>query len=92
MVYLMVNEAAACLGEALAENAAAIDLAMVLGTGWAHYRGGPLQYGQDHGYGRIVSRMQELAQHLGARFQPCAELRRLAAATAGQPQMHGMQG
>jgi 3-hydroxyacyl-CoA dehydrogenase/enoyl-CoA hydratase/3-hydroxybutyryl-CoA epimerase len=72
MVYLMVNEAAACLGEGLAENASAIDLAMVLGTGWAPHRGGPLRYGQDHGYDHIVSRMQDLAQHLGARFEPCA--------------------
>jgi 3-hydroxyacyl-CoA dehydrogenase/enoyl-CoA hydratase/3-hydroxybutyryl-CoA epimerase len=87
MVYLMVNEAAACLGEGLAENASAIDLAMVLGTGWAPHRGGPLQYGRDYGYDRIVSRMQELAQDLGARFEPCAELRRLA--TQGQPQLQG---
>jgi hypothetical protein len=36
--------------------------------------------------------MHDLAQQLGARFEPCAELRRLAAATVGQPQMHGMQG
>jgi 3-hydroxyacyl-CoA dehydrogenase/enoyl-CoA hydratase/3-hydroxybutyryl-CoA epimerase len=87
MVYLMVNEAAACLGEGIVENAFAIDLAMVLGTGWAPHRGGPLQYGEDRGYGRIVIRMQELAQQFGARFEPCAELRRLAAATVGQPQM-----
>jgi len=79
MVCLMVNEAAACLGEGLAENAAAIDLAMVLGTGWAPHRGGPLRYGEDMGYGRIVADLRELAQQFGPRFEPCAELRRLAA-------------
>ncbi len=81
MVLLMVNEAAACLGEQLAENASAIDLAMVLGTGWAPHRGGPLRYGEDQGYARVVSELQELAQQYGPRFEPCAELRRLAAHT-----------
>src|SRR5207253_7794746 len=35
LVMLMVNEAAACLGEGLAASAQDIDLALVLGTGWA---------------------------------------------------------
>jgi 3-hydroxyacyl-CoA dehydrogenase/enoyl-CoA hydratase/3-hydroxybutyryl-CoA epimerase len=80
MVCLMVNEAAACLGEGLAENATAIDLAMVLGTRWAPHRGGPLRYGADRGFGSVVAALQELAQRFGPRFEPCAELRRLAAA------------
>ena len=87
MVCLMVNEAAACLGEGLAESASAIDLAMVLGTGWAPHRGGPLRYGEDQGYGQIVNTMRALAQEFGVRFEPCPELRRLAA--VAEPQMHG---
>ena len=43
MVLLMVNEAAAYLAEGLAPSADVIDLAMVLGTGWAPQRGGPLR-------------------------------------------------
>jgi 3-hydroxyacyl-CoA dehydrogenase/enoyl-CoA hydratase/3-hydroxybutyryl-CoA epimerase len=78
MVTLMVNEAAACLGEGLAESAAAIDLAMVLGTGWAPHRGGPLRYGQDLGFDKVVTLMEELTRRFGGRFEPCAELRRLA--------------
>jgi 3-hydroxyacyl-CoA dehydrogenase/enoyl-CoA hydratase/3-hydroxybutyryl-CoA epimerase len=78
MVGLMVNEAAACLGEHLADSAATMDLAMVLGTGWAPHRGGPLRYGQDVGYGKVVTMLEELAQRFGPRFEPCAELRRLA--------------
>jgi 3-hydroxyacyl-CoA dehydrogenase/enoyl-CoA hydratase/3-hydroxybutyryl-CoA epimerase len=78
MVGLMVNEAAACLGEGLAENAATIDLAMVLGTGWAPHRGGPLQYGRDRGYAEVVRFLGVLAGRFGARFEPGAELTRLA--------------
>jgi 3-hydroxyacyl-CoA dehydrogenase/enoyl-CoA hydratase/3-hydroxybutyryl-CoA epimerase len=82
MVCLMVNEATACLGSQLAESAAVIDLAMVLGTGWAPHRGGPLRYGADRGFAEIVMVLQDLAQKLGPRFEPGPDLRRLA--TAGK--------
>lgn len=78
MVCLMVNEAAACLAERLAESADVIDLAMVLGTGWAPHRGGPLRYADDRGAGDIVKTLETLSKQLGRRFEPCAELRRRA--------------
>ncbi len=40
----MTSEARLCLEEGIAETADDIDLAMVLGTGYAPFRGGPLQY------------------------------------------------
>jgi len=76
MVLLMVNEAAACLAEGLAESAETIDLAMVLGTGWAPHRGGPLRYAEDRGFGSVVDALTELARRHGARFEPCEALRR----------------
>jgi 3-hydroxyacyl-CoA dehydrogenase/enoyl-CoA hydratase/3-hydroxybutyryl-CoA epimerase len=79
MVLLMVNEAAACLGEGLASDAGHIDLAMVLGTGWAPHRGGPLRYADDRGPGEVVRALADLAQRLGPRFEPSADLRRRAA-------------
>src|SRR5262249_30868147 len=54
MVLLMVNEAALALGEGLAANAGVIDLALVLGTGWAPHRGGPLRYADDRGPAEVV--------------------------------------
>jgi 3-hydroxyacyl-CoA dehydrogenase/enoyl-CoA hydratase/3-hydroxybutyryl-CoA epimerase len=77
MVLLMVNEAALCFGEGLAADGGHIDLAMVLGTGWAPHRGGPLQYARDRGVGEIAKGLAELAQRLGPRFTPCAALSRL---------------
>jgi 3-hydroxyacyl-CoA dehydrogenase/enoyl-CoA hydratase/3-hydroxybutyryl-CoA epimerase len=78
MVLLMANEAAACLAEGLAERADVIDLAMVLGTGWAPHRGGPLRYADDRGAGDVVRALEELSNRRGPRFAPCAELRRRA--------------
>jgi 3-hydroxyacyl-CoA dehydrogenase/enoyl-CoA hydratase/3-hydroxybutyryl-CoA epimerase len=42
---LMTAEARRCLDEGVAESADDIDLAMVLGTGYAPFRGGPLAHG-----------------------------------------------
>jgi 3-hydroxyacyl-CoA dehydrogenase/enoyl-CoA hydratase/3-hydroxybutyryl-CoA epimerase len=78
LVLPMVNAAAACLGEGVAESAEAIDLAMVLGTGWAPHRGGPLHYADDRGSGEVVRVLEGLAQRFGPWFTPCAELRRRA--------------
>jgi 3-hydroxyacyl-CoA dehydrogenase/enoyl-CoA hydratase/3-hydroxybutyryl-CoA epimerase len=78
MVLLMVNEAAACLGERLVKDAATLDLAMVLGTSWAPHRGGPLRYAQQRGLKEVVAALEDLTRRLGPRFRPCAELRRLA--------------
>jgi 3-hydroxyacyl-CoA dehydrogenase/enoyl-CoA hydratase/3-hydroxybutyryl-CoA epimerase len=76
----MVNEAAACVGERVADSADMIDLAMVFGTGWAPHRGGPLRYADDRGLGDIVQKLDEFKRLLGPRFAPCAELRRRAQA------------
>lgn len=82
MVLLMVNEAALCLAEELAEDAARIDLAMVLGTGWAPHRGGPLRYAADRGPDEVIRVLAELAQRMGPRFEPSAALHRLAESPA----------
>jgi 3-hydroxyacyl-CoA dehydrogenase / enoyl-CoA hydratase / 3-hydroxybutyryl-CoA epimerase len=78
MVLSMVNEAARVLAEGLADSAASIDLAMVLGTGWAPHRGGPLRYATDRGVSEVVAALNGLADRVGPRFRPCEELIRRA--------------
>src|SRR5260370_5262960 len=68
MVCLMVNEAAACLAEGLAESADVIDLAMVMGTGWAAHRGGPLLHADDRGAPDVVKTLETLAKQIRPRF------------------------
>ncbi len=80
MVLLMVNEAAAAVGEGLVAVPDLIDRAMVFGTGWAPHRGGPLRYADDRGLADVARALTELAGRLGPRFAPCAELSRRARA------------
>src|SRR5262249_47878478 len=82
MVLLMVNEAARCVAEGLTETLSSLDLAMVLGTGWAPHRGGPLHYADDRGLAEIVRVLTELAERHGPRFEPSAELRQVAESAA----------
>jgi 3-hydroxyacyl-CoA dehydrogenase/enoyl-CoA hydratase/3-hydroxybutyryl-CoA epimerase len=82
MVLLMVNESALALGEGLAD-AGTIDLAMILGTGWAPHRGGPLHYADSRGLAEVVQVLEGLASRHGKRFEPAAELRRRAEAGEG---------
>lgn len=46
LASLMVDEARRCLAEGITRSAEDIDLAMVLGTGFAPFRGGPLAYAE----------------------------------------------
>jgi 3-hydroxyacyl-CoA dehydrogenase / enoyl-CoA hydratase / 3-hydroxybutyryl-CoA epimerase len=85
LVLLMVNEAAMVLGEGLAESAELIDLAMVLGVGWAPHRGGPLRYPSERGWGNIVEAMESLAARHGQRFTPSRELKKWAAGIESAP-------
>ena len=74
MVLSMVNEAAACLEEGIVAEAQKLDLAMILGTGWAPHRGGPLHYADDRGIKEIVEALTQLASRHGKRLQPCEAL------------------
>jgi 3-hydroxyacyl-CoA dehydrogenase/enoyl-CoA hydratase/3-hydroxybutyryl-CoA epimerase len=78
LVLPMVNAATACLGEGVAADAETVDLAMVLGTGWAPHRGGPLHYADSRGLAEVVRILEGFARHLSPWFEPCGELRRRA--------------
>ncbi len=71
MVLLMVNEAARVLEEKVAESADDIDFAMVMGTGFAPFRGGPLRYADSVGVAKIAEELSALAQS-APHFAPCA--------------------
>ena len=79
LVYPIINEAARCLDEKVVATADDVDLAMVFGTGFAPFRGGPLRYADSVGIPKIVETLDRLApQH--PRLAPCDALRRKAAA------------
>lgn len=68
LVGLMVIEAYRCLEEKLIADADTLDLAMVLGSGWAPHRGGPLRYAQDRGLSEVQRMLTALAARFGPRF------------------------
>ena len=74
---LMVNEAARCVEEHIAAGPAVIDFAMVMGAGYAPFRGGPLRHADDMGVHRAV---QSLEHHRLSepRFKPCPLLKQMA--------------
>ena len=79
MVLLMVNEAARCLEEQIVEEPADVDFAMIMGTGFAPFRGGPLRHADSLGAEKIVSAMENLADHGASHFEPSDLMKAMAA-------------
>jgi 3-hydroxyacyl-CoA dehydrogenase/enoyl-CoA hydratase/3-hydroxybutyryl-CoA epimerase len=79
MVLLMINESARCLEEQIVDDPADIDFAMVMGTGFAPFRGGPLRYADTLGAATLTGVLENLADSGARHFAPCALLRTMAA-------------
>jgi 3-hydroxyacyl-CoA dehydrogenase/enoyl-CoA hydratase/3-hydroxybutyryl-CoA epimerase len=76
LALLMVAESARCLEEKIAESADDIDFAMVMGTGFAPFRGGPLRYADAIGLPKVSEHMRrfgipkvDLIEQLAAKEQ-----------------------
>jgi len=74
MVLLMINEAARCLEERIVEDPRDVDFAMIMGTGFAPFRGGPLRYADAAGIGRIIEDLRRLNEAGEGQFAPCERL------------------
>jgi len=75
----MVNEAAKLLAEGVTESTDVVDLATVLGTGLAPFRGGLAHFADTTGIDVIVTKMEQMSARYGPRFVPAPMLRELAA-------------
>jgi 3-hydroxyacyl-CoA dehydrogenase/enoyl-CoA hydratase/3-hydroxybutyryl-CoA epimerase len=76
---LIVNEAARCVEERIAAGPEMVDFAMVMGTGFAPFRGGPLRYAETYGLRRIVDELDQLTASEGPRYTRSDLLRQKAA-------------
>ena len=72
LILPMSNVCVACLREGIVDNADAVDGAMIFGTGYAPFRGGPLNYARTRGPENVASALRALAQKFGGRFTPDA--------------------
>jgi 3-hydroxyacyl-CoA dehydrogenase / enoyl-CoA hydratase / 3-hydroxybutyryl-CoA epimerase len=80
MVLLMINESARCLEEQIVGAPEDVDFAMINGTGFAPFRGGPLRYADSLGAERIIGTMVKLVERGADYFAPCDLLKQMAAA------------
>ncbi len=77
-VYPMLVEAVRCLEQGVVEHPWAIDLGMVLGTGFAPHTGGPLHLIDHIGPATVRENLRRLAVFYGSRFEPPAMLEEIA--------------
>jgi 3-hydroxyacyl-CoA dehydrogenase / enoyl-CoA hydratase / 3-hydroxybutyryl-CoA epimerase len=72
LILPMSNVCVASMREGIVDNADTVDGAMIFGTGYAPFRGGPLNYARTRGPENVVSALRALAQKFGGRFTPDA--------------------
>jgi 3-hydroxyacyl-CoA dehydrogenase/enoyl-CoA hydratase/3-hydroxybutyryl-CoA epimerase len=70
MILPMINEAVACLHDRVVDDAELLDAGVIFGTGFAPFRGGPIQYIRDIGADALKSKLEALALRHGDRFKP----------------------
>ena len=69
LILPLLNEAVAVIREATVKDADLLDAGAVFATGFAPFRGGPLQYAKERGIANVVQRLNELADRYGERFR-----------------------
>jgi 3-hydroxyacyl-CoA dehydrogenase / enoyl-CoA hydratase / 3-hydroxybutyryl-CoA epimerase len=79
LALLLLNESARCLEEQVVPDAATVDFAIVMGTGFAPFRGGPLRYADSFCLGKVVTELNRLTREAGPHFTPSPLLKKLAA-------------
>ncbi len=72
LILRFVNEAMACLREGIVMTADEVDTGVIFGTGFAPFRGGPLNYAKTVGLPHIKSELEQYTQQYGDRFTPDA--------------------
>ncbi len=68
----IINESVACIREGIINSDDHLDAGMIFGTGFAPFRGGPMNYMKQTGKEELLQRLQGLNDKLGERFQPDA--------------------
>jgi 3-hydroxyacyl-CoA dehydrogenase/enoyl-CoA hydratase/3-hydroxybutyryl-CoA epimerase len=70
MIMPMINEAIACLADGVVDDADLLDAGVIFGTGFAPFRGGPIQYTRTEGAEKLKQKLEQLAKKYGDRFRP----------------------
>jgi 3-hydroxyacyl-CoA dehydrogenase/enoyl-CoA hydratase/3-hydroxybutyryl-CoA epimerase len=70
LILPLLNEAVACLHDGVVSDADLLDAGVIFGTGFAPFRGGPIQYIRETGADVLLQRLRQLEARHGARFAP----------------------
>jgi 3-hydroxyacyl-CoA dehydrogenase/enoyl-CoA hydratase/3-hydroxybutyryl-CoA epimerase len=70
LILPLLNEAVACLHDGVVADGDLLDAGVIFGTGFAPFRGGPIQYIRSTGADALLARLKALQSRHGARFAP----------------------
>ena len=70
LILPFVNEAVACLHDGVVSDADLLDAGIIFGTGFAPFRGGPINYVRETGVDVLLAKLESLESSHGARFAP----------------------
>ncbi|MFC5569504.1 3-hydroxyacyl-CoA dehydrogenase NAD-binding domain-containing protein [Lysobacter yangpyeongensis] len=70
LILPLLNEAVACLHDGVVADADLLDAGVIFGTGFAPFRGGPIQYIRETGTQKLLERLRALQAAHGERFAP----------------------
>lgn len=70
LMLRLLNEAVACWREQVVTDSDLLDGGVIFGSGFAPFRGGPLQYLREAGPKELYARLGKLAEQHGTRFTP----------------------
>jgi len=78
LIFRFLNEAAACLQEGIVADQDLLDAGIIFSTGFAPFRGGPMNYSLNEGVDSIIAVMMEYEERFGERFKPAKGWARLS--------------
>lgn len=70
LILPMINEAVGCHSDRVVTDTDLLDAGVIFGTGFAPFRGGPINYARERGTTAIVMKLAKLAKNHGDRFEP----------------------
>ena len=78
----MLTEASRVLTEGIVREPGDVDMGLILGIGFPPFRGGILRWADTLGLPEVLAKLKKY-EHLGPRFQPTEQMRKLAAEGKG---------
>jgi 3-hydroxyacyl-CoA dehydrogenase/enoyl-CoA hydratase/3-hydroxybutyryl-CoA epimerase len=70
LILPLLNEAVACLHDGVVSDADLLDAGVIFGTGFAPFRGGPIEYIKSTGADTLLGKLKALQGRYGDRFAP----------------------